>query len=348
MSTQGPSLPELVRWYVREHVALKRASSAKTIGWICEWWARELPAHPGAAEVHAKLSRLVRDGEISATTANMRRRVLNRCYEVGRTRWPMLINAAHVSGVPKVPEPALVVRSLYQPEQMWPKLLHALPGPEGRCFASLQRRMGLRVGEVRGLEPEHVLWNSGEVFVRQQREADQSKPGPLKTDTSVARLPIHPECIGLLRAVLAARMRSAPGGALARFVFPWWRGEQDALMRIMRDVAPLDFPKRVRGESGANAWHVLRHTYGTELVEAGMDVHEVQLAMRHSSLATTQGYVAAIRGRRVPVDSLRSLWAEQAAREAQSTAHGFSLDVKHDLAPSFTPATSLGPKGQTE
>jgi site-specific recombinase XerD len=38
--------------------------------------------------------------------------------------------------------------------------------------------------------------------------------------------------------------------------------------------------------------HSLRHSYGTELVRAGVDLRTVQELMRHESLATTQIYTA--------------------------------------------------------
>ena len=36
--------------------------------------------------------------------------------------------------------------------------------------------------------------------------------------------------------------------------------------------------------------HRVRHNFGTDLVEAGVDLRTVQELMRHSSLATTEGY----------------------------------------------------------
>jgi site-specific recombinase XerD len=37
--------------------------------------------------------------------------------------------------------------------------------------------------------------------------------------------------------------------------------------------------------------HVLRHSYATRLIERGVPIHEVQAALGHSSLATTQVYL---------------------------------------------------------
>ena len=342
-----PSIPEVVRWYTHQHLSLRRPTSRKTLSWICNWWAVELPPYmkrekregpPTATDVHGLLSECVRMGRLSATTANLRRRVLNRCLEVARVRWPLLVNIAHSSGVPKIPEPAKTVRGILQPLETWPRLIAILPGPEGRLFASIQRRQGLRVGEVRGLMPADVLWNTEELFVQRHREADQSEPGPLKTDTCAARLPMHPEVRALMREVMSSRMRSTPKGALGKFLFPWWRATEDSLMSRMREVSPADFPKRVVGERGGDAWHVLRHTYGTELVEAGLPVDEVQLAMRHASITSTQNYIASIRGRKIPTAALRNLWAAQQDREngaevgASGTERLDALDVKQHSA----------------
>jgi hypothetical protein len=37
--------------------------------------------------------------------------------------------------------------------------------------------------------------------------------------------------------------------------------------------------------------HVLRHSYATRLIERGVPIHDVQAALGHSSLATTQRYL---------------------------------------------------------
>jgi site-specific recombinase XerD len=37
--------------------------------------------------------------------------------------------------------------------------------------------------------------------------------------------------------------------------------------------------------------HVLRHSYATRLVERGVPIHDVQAALGHSSLATTEVYL---------------------------------------------------------
>jgi site-specific recombinase XerD len=37
--------------------------------------------------------------------------------------------------------------------------------------------------------------------------------------------------------------------------------------------------------------HVLRHSYATRLIERGVPIHDVQAALGHSSLATTQVYL---------------------------------------------------------
>ncbi len=67
-----------------------------------------------------------------------------------------------------------------------------------------------------------------------------------------------------------------------------------ALARIGRD-AGLDPPPHP---------HILRHTFCAHLLQAGLDVREVQRLAGHRDLRTTQRYVDALRRSNRPVSSL--------------------------------------------
>ena len=154
----------------------------------------------------------------------------------------------------------------------------------------------------------------------------------LAVATAVKRL--HPETAELLRRVLAAHRARAKGlravgereqrGESARvFLFPWFRGREDALLARLRAAVPGAFPRKERGSRGGGGLHCLRHTFATAAERAGMSDHALQTALRHKNQATTTLYLDSIRGRREPVEELERVWAEEAAREA-AAAEGSS------------------------
>jgi len=134
---------------------------------------------------------------------------------------------------------------------------------------------GLRASEIGPLEAEGVVWHeTGQIFsilVRRGKSSGQDMRLPL--DRPVSRM---------LGMWLAAR----PAG---RFLWgrPLTRG---AVRNIFLDrCAEVGIGALGRRLSP----HILRHSVATHLLQEGVDIRQVQLLLRHQSIATTELYLHA-------------------------------------------------------
>ena len=166
--------------------------------------------------------------------------------------------------------------------------------PEWRDVFAAALYTGLRFGELAGLRWRDVDLERGRVVVRESH-GDAPKSGHERTvpipDALRAYLPL-PGPPGHL----VFPRRSIKGG---RF-----DPERDRIVQprkaLARALARAGIEKHVR-------FHDLRHTYGTLLVRAGVDVRTVQDVLGHSTMRMTQRYVhlaadpvEAVRGFKLP------------------------------------------------
>lgn len=134
---------------------------------------------------------------------------------------------------------------------------------------------GLRASEIGPLEAEGVVWHeTGQIFsilVRRGKGSGQD-----------VRLPLDRPVSRMLGAWLAVR----PAG---RFLWgrPLTRG---AVRNIFLDrCAEVGIEAKGRRLSP----HILRHSLATHLLQGGADIRQVQLLLRHRSIATTEMYLHA-------------------------------------------------------
>ena len=134
---------------------------------------------------------------------------------------------------------------------------------------------GLRASEIGPLEVEGVVWQeSGQIFSILVRHG--------KASSRDVRLPLDRLVSRMLSAWLAARK---PG----RFLWgrPLTRGAvRKILHRRCQEVGIEAAGRRLSP-------HVLRHSLATHLLARGMDIRQVQLLLRHRSIATTEKYLHA-------------------------------------------------------
>jgi site-specific recombinase XerD len=134
---------------------------------------------------------------------------------------------------------------------------------------------GLRASEIGPLEAEGVAWQEAtqtfSVLVRHGKASGQD-----------VRLPLDRPVSRMLGAWLAAR---APGRFLWGQALTRW-GVRKILLRRCAEVGIEAKGRRISP-------HVLRHSAATHLLQQGCDIREVQLLMRHRSIATTEKYLHA-------------------------------------------------------
>lgn len=134
---------------------------------------------------------------------------------------------------------------------------------------------GLRASEVGPLEAEGVAWQEAtqtfSILVRHGKASGQD-----------VRLPLDRPVSRMLGTWLTVR---PPGRFLWRQALTRW-GVRKILLRRCAEVGIEAKGRRISP-------HVLRHSAATHLLQQGCDIREVQLLMRHRSIATTEKYLHA-------------------------------------------------------
>lgn len=132
-------------------------------------------------------------------------------------------------------------------------------------------RLGLRAAEVAALRLDDINWRAGEIVVRGKGRTEE-------------RLPL-PSDVG---AAIAAYLREGRPR----------RPEREVFLRVcapIRGLAPQGVAEVVRAASeraglGSFGSHRLRHTAGTQMLQAGASLPEVAQVLRHRTIATTTIY----------------------------------------------------------
>jgi integrase len=162
------------------------------------------------------------------------------------------------------------------------KLLAAVEEPHHHAIASCCYGAGLRVTEACELRVDQVDGRRG--VLRLMGKGNKERLVPLSAS---------------LLAELRAYWRDArPAG-------PWLFPGRPATRPLTR-MAFLMALKRAAKRAdvhGPITPHVLRHSYATHLIEAGVDLRSLQLRLGHASVNTTAEYVLVARSRHREFDS---------------------------------------------
>jgi integrase/recombinase XerD len=158
-------------------------------------------------------------------------------------------------------------------------------GRRDYAIVVLLMRLGLRAAEVSALRLDDIDWRAGEIVVRGKGRTQE-------------RLPLPPD-VG--SAIAAYLRRGRPR-----------RPEREVFLRgcaPLRGLSPDGVGEVVRAASeraglGSFGSHRLRHTAGTQMLQAGASLPEVAQVLRHRTVATTAIYAKvdhhALRGLAVP------------------------------------------------
>jgi integrase/recombinase XerD len=161
------------------------------------------------------------------------------------------------------------------------------------AILTMLTRMGLRAGEVAGLQLDDLDWRHGEVMVR-------GKAG------RVDRLPL-PADVG--RALVKYLEVGRPDTALDRCVFVRVKAPHHGLTNI--GVTQVVKSAAHRAGLGTVYAHRLRHSAATAMLAAGAPLAEIGQVLRHHSVLTTTIYA------KVDIEALRGLampWPQQVTR----------------------------------
>jgi site-specific recombinase XerD len=133
-------------------------------------------------------------------------------------------------------------------------------------------RLGLRAGEVVGLQLDDIDWRAGEITVRGKGKRRDRLPLPAEVGEAIA----------------AYLKDGRPASAEGRSVFVTVRGHRRGIRRkaVGRIAARAALTAGIAGVSA----HRLRHTVATEVLRAGAPLEEVGQLLRHHSAVSTAIY----------------------------------------------------------
>jgi integrase len=136
-------------------------------------------------------------------------------------------------------------------------------------------RTGMRQGELKGLQWESVDWFNGSIAVRHSRSDYTNALGSTKSNRE-RHIPLDID----LNELLSARKRDKG------YVFVDDKGrpfDHQRLSRALTVVCQRAGLRKVR-------WHMLRHTFASNLAMNGTPLNVVQALLGHSSVLTTMRY----------------------------------------------------------
>lgn len=145
---------------------------------------------------------------------------------------------------------------------------------EWQCMLLVALRTGLRVGELLGLRWQDVDLIGARINVR--KAAHKGKLGPPKTRSSIREVPLSDDALAALK-----RHRH-----LRAFVF----SKADGSMFLDTEARrPLERACRKAGLPEVG-WHVLRHSFASQLVMAGAPLKAVSELLGHTTIQMTMRY----------------------------------------------------------
>jgi len=172
----------------------------------------------------------------------------------------------------RVREPRRLPRGLDRAETA--ALLGSFRTDRDRAIAGLMLLSGLRSAEVLGLAVADV--DIGRGWVRVTGKGDKER-----------RVPLDPDVAGLIQAYLLAERPETASRALFIVAKGPHRGQPltaAGLRRVFR------YHREISGVAAGHP-HALRHSFGTALAEAGVDLPVLQALMGHDHVDSSAAYI---------------------------------------------------------
>ncbi len=288
------SLLPFCRWLAAEAIALDAVTTDVLLRFIASCAQASVPGRPGPNVVRMDGRRA--DGYAPATI-NHRLAAISGMFSFRAMRDPEAHNPvpkgkearrlaageragllAHVDRRPRyrsplrLREPRRLPRSLERREVV--ALVGSLRSFRDRAIAGLMVFCGLRAGEVLGLQVKDV--DIGGRWILVQGKGSKERRVPLDIDVA-----------GMIQTYLLAERPETTSTALFAVAKGAHRGQpltSAGLRRIFRY-------HREKAGVPAGHPHALRHTFGTALAEAGVDLPVMQALLGHAHIDTTARYV---------------------------------------------------------
>jgi site-specific recombinase XerD len=271
---KGPTLDSLVEAYLRERRHLHGITPATIRNWRSKLgsFARSFGARQvkmlGQRDVETWLE--TRSSRSVATRRNDLSCVTSFCQWLARRGY---IRVDPTREIRPVKVPRYLPRAL--PPEKVTKLLATVPDRRAVLICLLMVQEGLRCSEVARLQ-------LGDIDFNERTTRVVGKGGHERF------LPLSDETWGALTAYL--QEHPATSGPLVRSYLQEWRGlAGDTISGKVSEWMSEAGIKRYRRD-GVSA-HALRHTSATDMLRAGAHLRDVQHALGHAHLATTETYL---------------------------------------------------------
>lgn len=263
----------------REYLVDERGLSGKVVRWYCVVAGRLLKGRPRGAHLRRLTAREVGEflrkeargfspGYVGCVASALRS-LVRFLHADGQIPASLVGAVPSIAGwrgasLPQALTPGAVRRMLCRCDR------RTRIGLRDFAVLTLLIRLGLRAGEVAGLELDALDWRQGEVVVH----------GKGKT---LSRLPIPQDAGQALSAYLVRRPRVDSRALFLRSRAPLQRLTQTGITHLVAKASQRAGLARV-------CPHQLRHTLATEMLRRGATLAQIAQVLRHRSLATTAIY----------------------------------------------------------
>lgn len=273
-TSSGVALVELVDAYVQTRLDMHEivAGSAKTMRNSLRRFARDMPDDP------IDLDRVIVTDWLAERGRSIAQGSLRSEFSTVRTFCEWLVISGHC-----ITDPTLGIKGPKQPDYVpraldpadVAKLLRACATAREELMIVLMVQLGLRCGEVAGLQLSDVDTTAGVVYVL--GKGGQQRFIPLVDDARRT----------LAEYLTAFDIRHGP-------LFPSQRDRHRSISAGW--VSELVRQIFVRAGVKKKAWdgrsgHALRHTCASDVLDEGADIRDVQEMLGHRSLTSTQVYL---------------------------------------------------------
>lgn len=292
--TYAFSLLMFCRWLQTEQIVLSKVTTDVMLRFLAACRTEQIVGRPGPNVV---LLNGRRADQLAPASVNLRLAAVSAMFTFASMRDLSLVNPvpkgretrrlsagerggmlSHVARAPRrrsvlrVREPVRLPKSLDQQQVV--ALFASLRSWRDRAMAGLMVFCGLRSAEVLGLDVTDVDIGGRWLLVA-------GKGGKQR------RVPLDVDVAGVIQTYLLSERPDTASGRLFIVAKGSTRGQPlttAGLRRIFR------YHAEVSGVQGAHP-HMLRHTFGTALAEAGVDLAVLQALLGHTHIDTTARYI---------------------------------------------------------